>query len=140
MGIHANPANFVFVWVPVTRDKVVKVQEPLPNSYSWEQKHYIYNVIVTPCSVPLAIRQSPCKKGFLTQHRKPPRFNTCPIHVTGFTYEHYYFTGPQFVNIFRLRLVDHVMVSFWRYLSFLSQTYTSPQKFFKVLGESHYMI
>ena len=29
--IHANPLNFVFVWVPVPREKVVKVQEPLPN-------------------------------------------------------------------------------------------------------------
>ena len=34
--IYANPVNFVFVWVPVTRDKVVKVQEPLPNPiYIW---------------------------------------------------------------------------------------------------------
>ena len=32
------------------------------------------NVIVTPCSVSLAIRQSPCMKGHLTQHRKHPRF------------------------------------------------------------------
>ena len=29
--MYANPVNFVFIWVPVTRDKVVKVQEPLPN-------------------------------------------------------------------------------------------------------------
>ena len=29
--INANPVNFVLVWVPVTRDKVVKVQESLPN-------------------------------------------------------------------------------------------------------------
>ena len=29
----ANPVNFVFVWVPVTQDKVVKVQEPLPNCF-----------------------------------------------------------------------------------------------------------
>ena len=27
----ANPVNFLLVWVPVTRDKVAKVQEPLPN-------------------------------------------------------------------------------------------------------------
>ena len=27
--MYANPVNFVFVWVPVNRDKVVKVQEPL---------------------------------------------------------------------------------------------------------------
>ena len=29
---------------------------------------------LTPCSVSLAIRQSPYKKGHLTQHQKPPRF------------------------------------------------------------------
>ena len=29
--IYANSVNFVFIWVPVTWDKVVKVQEPLPN-------------------------------------------------------------------------------------------------------------
>ena len=29
--MYANPVNFLFVWVPVTGDKVVKVQEPLPN-------------------------------------------------------------------------------------------------------------
>ena len=28
--MHANPVNFVFFWVPRNRDKVVKVQEPLP--------------------------------------------------------------------------------------------------------------
>ena len=32
------------------------------------------SVIVTPCSVSSAIRQSPYTKGYLTQHRKPPRF------------------------------------------------------------------
>ena len=44
-------------------------------------KHTIYQlildknyVIVTPCSVSLAIRQSPYTKGYLTQHWKPPRF------------------------------------------------------------------
>ena len=32
------------------------------------------NVIGTPCFIiSLAIRQSPHKKGYLTQHRKPPR-------------------------------------------------------------------
>ena len=35
----------------------------------------INNLIVAPCFVSLAIRQSPCTKGHLTQHRKPPRFN-----------------------------------------------------------------
>ena len=36
--IFANPVNFVFVWVPVTRDKVVKVQEPLPNRLIKQQQ------------------------------------------------------------------------------------------------------
>ena len=34
----------------------------------------INNVIVTPCPISLAIRQSPSRSGHLTQHRKPPRF------------------------------------------------------------------
>ena len=37
--IYANPVNFVFVWVPVIRDKVVKVQEPLPNRLLLNQPH-----------------------------------------------------------------------------------------------------
>ena len=36
--IHANPVNFVFVWVPVARDKVVKVKEPLPNHLIKQQQ------------------------------------------------------------------------------------------------------
>ena len=34
----------------------------------------INNIIVTPCSDSLAIRQSPSKTGHLTQQWKPPRF------------------------------------------------------------------
>ena len=38
-SIHDNPVNFVFVWVPVTRDEVVKVKEPLHNhSIKQQQK------------------------------------------------------------------------------------------------------
>ena len=33
-----------------------------------------HNVIVTFCSVSLAIRQSPDTTGYLSQHRKHPRF------------------------------------------------------------------
>ena len=33
-----------------------------------------HNVIVTPCSISLAIRHSPRRTGHLTRHRKPPRF------------------------------------------------------------------
>ena len=36
--IYANPVNFVFVWVPITWDKVVKVQEPLPNRLIKQQQ------------------------------------------------------------------------------------------------------
>ena len=36
--IHAIPVNFVFGWVPVTRDKVVKVQEPLPSCLKKQQQ------------------------------------------------------------------------------------------------------
>ena len=36
--IYANPVNLVFVWVPVTRDKVVKVQEALPNRLIKQQQ------------------------------------------------------------------------------------------------------
>ena len=36
--MYANPVNFVFVWVPVTQDKVVKVQEPLPNHLIKQQQ------------------------------------------------------------------------------------------------------
>ena len=36
--IHAIPVNFVFGWVPVPRDKVVKVQEPLPNCFKKQQQ------------------------------------------------------------------------------------------------------
>ena len=36
--IYANPLNFVFGWVPVTRDKVVKFQEPLPNHLIKQQQ------------------------------------------------------------------------------------------------------
>ena len=35
---HANPINFVFVWVPVTQDKVMKVQEPLPSRLIKQQQ------------------------------------------------------------------------------------------------------
>ena len=34
----------------------------------------INNVIVTPCSISFAIRQSPDRKGHFTQHQKPQRF------------------------------------------------------------------
>ena len=48
-----------------------QIQVKLKPSANW----LIYAiVIVTPCSVSLAIRQSPDKTGYLTQHRKPPRF------------------------------------------------------------------
>ena len=36
-------------------------------------------VIVTPCSVSLAIRQSPSRTGHLNQHWKPPRFKLVGI-------------------------------------------------------------
>ena len=36
--MYANPVNFVFVWVPITWDKVVKVQEPLPNRLIKQQQ------------------------------------------------------------------------------------------------------
>ena len=36
--IYANPVNFMFVWVPVTRDTVVKVLEPLPNHLIKQQQ------------------------------------------------------------------------------------------------------
>ena len=38
------------------------------------RKLQTYNVIVTPCSVSLAIRQRSYTKGYLTHHWKPPRF------------------------------------------------------------------
>ena len=37
-------------------------------------KNSLNIVIVTPCSISLAIRQSPYTKGHLTQYRKPLRF------------------------------------------------------------------
>ena len=36
--MYANPVNFVFIWMCVTRDKVVKVQEPLPNRLIKQQQ------------------------------------------------------------------------------------------------------
>ena len=42
LSIYANPVNFVFVWVPVTRDKVVKVQEPLHNRLIKQQQDVDY--------------------------------------------------------------------------------------------------
>ena len=38
LWMHAKPVNFVFVWVPVIRDKVVKVLEPLPNRLIKQQQ------------------------------------------------------------------------------------------------------
>ena len=38
--IYANSVNFVFVWVPVTRDRAVKVQEPLPNHLVKQQQEF----------------------------------------------------------------------------------------------------
>ena len=36
--MHANPVNFVFVLGARNRDKVVKVQEPLPNHLIKQQQ------------------------------------------------------------------------------------------------------
>ena len=57
------------------------------------------NVIVTPCSVSLAIRQSPDKTGYLTQHRKPPRFKG--IHLS----------KHDIVNIILINLSKHNIVN-----------------------------
>ena len=43
-SINANPVKFVFVWVPLTRDKVVKVQEPLPNRLNKKSNKLIVRV------------------------------------------------------------------------------------------------